>query len=209
MIAWPKMQEILPERTIGTAQIKHFEVSKTASESTLARSIFSRDCNAYVPEGKYARLEIAGDVVMSDTLMEQNSNSHAVYSMNGHALIAGLGFGMMLIPVCRKPEVLSITVIEKNADVIALVETPVRATLGNDSTKVKIINADIFTWKPEKGQKFDTIWFDIWTDICTDNLNEISTLKRRFAKKLNRTNPNCWMGAWQEENLRYYRRTGR
>ncbi len=210
MINWPKMAEILPESILGSAQIKHFEVSKSASEFSLVRSAVTQSRDAYIPEGIYACLEINGHLTMSNTLMEQNSNSQAVYCANGHVLIAGLGLGMMLIPVCRKIEVQTVYVLEKNSDVIALVEPQVRKVLSTEENlKLKIIYADVFTWKPEKDQKFDTIWFDIWSDICTDNLKEVSTLKRRFARRLNRMNSKCWLGVWQERELRYFKRGGR
>ncbi len=61
----------------------------------------------------------------------------------------------------------------------------------------------------KKGQKWDTIWLDIWVDICEDNLDEVTALKRKFARRLNRENPEYWMQAWQEDYLRYLRRQSR
>jgi hypothetical protein len=43
-------------------------------------------------------------------------------------------------------------------------------------------------------------------NICEDNLDEVTTLKRKFARRLNRENPKCEMMAWQEDHLRYLRR---
>jgi len=120
-----------------------------------------------------------------------------------------MGLGVMLIPVCRKPEVTKVLVVEKSADVIALVEPHVRKFLGKDAEKLTIVQGDIFDFKPPKGEKWDTIWMDIWPTVCEDNLDGLATLKRRFCKRLNKENSNCWMGAWQESTLRYLRRQSR
>jgi hypothetical protein len=72
-----------------------------------------------------------------------------------------------------------------------------------------VIQADAFSWKPPRGELYDVIYFDIWADICTDNLPEISKLKRRYARRLKRKDSGSWMGAWQEPKLRYLKSTGR
>jgi hypothetical protein len=197
MIEWARMIEVVPEGQVGEAKVTHFEVSKKASDFTSLRAAVNACSGEYVPPGKYARLVVGKHLMMSDTLMEQSTNSHAVYRANGDVLIAGMGLGVMLIPVCRKPEVRSVLVIEKSADVIALVEPHVRAHLGADAAKLTVINMDIFDFYPPKGQKWDVLWFDIWPTVCEDNLDGLATLKRRFCKRLNKENPQCWMGAWR------------
>lgn len=206
MINWARMIEVIPEGQIGEAKVTHFEMSKEASRMTSIRAAFNACAGEYVPEGRYARLVVGDDLMMSDTLMEQSTNSRAVMEANGSVLIAGMGLGVMLIPVCRKPEVTKVLVIEKSADVIALVGPHVRAHLGADAAKLTILNADIFDFSPPKGQKWDVLWFDIWPSVCEDNLDGLTKLKRRYAKRLNRENPKCWMRAWEEDRLRYLRR---
>jgi hypothetical protein len=204
-IEWPKMIEVVPEGERGEAKVTHFEVDEKASRFTSLRAAVNMCSGEYVPPGRYARLVVGRDLMMSDTEMEQSTNSCAVYAANGDVLIAGMGLGVMLIPVCRKPEVKSVLVIERSADVIALVEPYVRKFLGKDAEKLIVLNMDIFDLQPPKGKKWDTIWFDIWPNVCEDNLDGLGTLKRRFSKRLNRENPKCWMGAWEEDRLRYLR----
>lgn len=208
-INWPEMVKVVPEGERGEAKVTHFEVSKKDSDFTSLRAAVTMCTGAYVPPGKYARLVVGRDLMMSDTLMERSTNTQAVLEANGDVLIAGMGLGVMLIPVCQKPEVKRVLVIEKSADVIALVEPHVRAHLGADAAKLTILNADIFDFSPPKGQKWDTIWFDIWPNVCEDNLDGLAILKRRYAKRLNRENPKCWMGAWEEATLRHLRRQSR
>ena len=105
----------------------------------------------------------------------------------------------IVIPLLENPNVESITVIEKNPDVIKLVYPHLK------SDKLTVINADIFEWKPEKTAKYDSIYFDIWTFITTDSLPDIKKLHNKFKNKLNRENVNCWMDSWQYGELKYRR----
>lgn len=196
---WKQIVDYIPEGQSGNVKIEHFEVCKEASDRTRMRSMFSHSRNEYVKEGKYARLVIDGSVVMSDTDMEKDTNWRAVRHANGNVLIAGLGLGMIVLPLLENPNVESITVIEKNPDVIKLVYPHLK------SDKLAVINADIFEWKPEKTAKYDSIYFDIWTFITTDSLPDIKKLHNKFKNKLNRKNVNCWMDSWQYGELKYRR----
>jgi hypothetical protein len=181
----------IPEAEKGSAKIKHFEMTKEESSFTLIRAF--RDPMSYCPPGKYAKLVIDGQIVMSDTKMERDSNHRIGSQSHGKVLIAGLGIGMVLTAVLKRKEVKSVIVIEKNADVIDLVSPHFK------HRKLSIFNADIFEWKPT--QKFDTIYFDIWPDINTDNLDDIAKLHRRFSRYLNRDNPESWIDSWQRDFL--------
>lgn len=193
---FPSMPEVVTEGERGVARVEHFTVSQSES----MRSAFGGGLG-YVPEGRYARLCVNGETVMSDTRMERGSNYEVARNANGNVLIAGLGLGMVLTAILRKPEVESVTVIEKLQDVIDLIAPHF------PSPKLNIVCADIFEWKPEKGVKYDCVYFDIWPDISTDNLTQIATLHQRFKSKLNRANEKRWMGSWMRDHLRYKRRS--
>ena len=121
-----------------------------------------------------------------------------------------IGMGMVLVPMLSNPEVRNVTVLESNLHVIRLVEQAVRAYVGCIlECKLTVIQADAYVWNPWPGVKWDCIYFDIWPDICTDNLEGIAKLKRRYAKRLNRDNPKAWMDAWVEGRLRAQRRRER
>ena len=62
---------------------------------------------------------------------------------HGDVLIGGLGIGLIILAIQDNPEVHSITVIEKNQEVIDMVATQLPL-----NEKVKIIQADVFLWKP-------------------------------------------------------------
>jgi hypothetical protein len=191
---FPKMTEVLAPCQQGAAVIDHIEVTKRAS----MMSAFRR--GMYCPEGVYARLRVDGCLMMTDTHMERRSNYQVLRESHGRVLIGGLGLGMILHPILAKPEVKSVTVLEKYQDVIDLVGP----TLPQD--KLQIICADVFTWAVPKGQTWNVIYWDIWPNICADNLKEVSTLHRRFARRLDRSDSACWMGSWQHRELKRLRR---
>jgi spermidine synthase len=152
---------------------------------------------SYVPSGKYAKLKINGRLVMSDTYMEHSTNRNVVRQSHGHVLIAGLGLGMIIHPILAKPEVLTVTVVEKCFDVISLI-TP---TVKHD--KLTIIEGDIYEWKPTKGTKFDTIYFDIWSEQSTDDLEDMRKLHQRFRPYKVKDG---WMNSWRRDELKNRKR---
>jgi hypothetical protein len=146
--------------------------------------------------GHYCQLFVNNELMMSDTPMERQSNLNFVRNANGRILIAGLGLGMIIHNILQRPEVQEVIVIEKYQDVIDLVQPKIQ------HPKLKVICADIFEWKPDKGDLFDVIYFDIWPEISTDNLKEISRLHNRFKNSLNRNNPKSFMASWMQDYLR-------
>ena len=143
--------------------------------------------------------------MMSDTRFEHITNYEVVRQAHGDVLIAGLGLGMICHPITRKPEVKSVTVIEQSADVIALIAPTL------PRRKIKVIQGDIFTWRPDKGRRFNTIYFDIWPAVSHDNLVEMRQLHLAFKSYLARPSedPDRWMQSWQREYLLGERRRER
>jgi predicted membrane-bound spermidine synthase len=152
-----------------------------------------------IRSGKYVRLTVKGEIMMSDTGMERISNKQFIEKATGRVLIAGLGIGLIINNIIQNDAITEIIVIEKYQDVIDLV-----ATKFNDA-RLKIVCADIFDWIPEKGEKFNTIYFDIWPTICTDNLNEIYLLHSRFKRFKAKSG---WMNSWLKEYLQKQKRKG-
>lgn len=204
MINFPSIPDVLPEGEHGEAKVVHIQISKDDVAFSRIRAI-QHGRNELVSAGRFAQLKVDGSLVMSDTDMERRSNWEVLHEAKGDVLIAGLGLGMILYPILQKGEVKKVEVIEKSQDVIDLVGPTVRKWRGAKS-KLSIIQADALGWKPPKGQKWDTIYFDIWSEISTENLDEISMLHKRFAR---RKNTGGWMGSWMQEQLKYQRRQER
>jgi 16S rRNA A1518/A1519 N6-dimethyltransferase RsmA/KsgA/DIM1 with predicted DNA glycosylase/AP lyase activity len=95
---------------------------------------------------------------MSNTPMEHRTNREVIRKANGHVFIAGLGIGMILLPIQEKENVSSIIVLEKFQAVIDIVAPQLPL---ND--KVTIIKGDVFDYQFPNGTKFDTIYCQLPT----------------------------------------------
>lgn len=192
------MIRVIPEATIGHVAVDHFTVSEQESRFTALQG-----ARGYVPAGRYARLKIHNHTVMSDTEYEHKTNHGVVSAARGSVLIAGLGLGMVLLPILRKREVRRVVVVEKEPNVIAIVESAIRnAVTTAQGSKLTVIHGDIFEWRPATGTKFTTVYFDIWADQSTDELQTMARLHRGFRKYVA---DGGWIDSWNREWLRYQR----
>ncbi|MBK7362834.1 MAG: class I SAM-dependent methyltransferase [Micavibrio sp.] len=139
-------------------------------------------------------------IMMSDTPMERNTNRNFIQKANGDVLIFGLGLGLIVFPLLDDAEVKSITIVELYQDLIDIVQPKIEAK--DKQNKVKIIQGDCFTYEFPKETKFDTIYFDIWINICGDNYEEQKKLERRFRKHLNKDNQNKFMDSWMKDHYK-------
>lgn len=193
---YKNMTELLKPCKNGDFEICHFTVS-------------DKDIRAMIdgiPAGQYVKLTHNGDVVMSNTPMEQRTNREFCRKANGDVLVGGLGIGMIILAIQDKPDVKSITIIEKSQEVIEMVASQLPF---ND--KVKIACDDVFTWKPEKGQKFDCVYMDIWNWVNSDVWEEeMKPLKRKYSHymKPKAESPKrfteCWAEYQAKNNCRLY-----
>lgn len=183
----PSMAKLLPKRSYRTVRIDHMNVTeKQAKWEALKAAISGGDRYAYTKPGKYAALlqmdkEYGERMWMSDTDMEWITNVGFIHMCKGDVLIFGLGMGFVLPPIMKNPAVKTITVVEKNRDVIRLIEPFVMKW--PHARKVTIVEGDAFTWSPVVGP-FDVIYFDIWPIVDGKNWPEMKKLKQRYKKHL-------------------------
>lgn len=196
-IRFEPMAAVIPASSRGKAEVIHLRVDERQSNATKIRAWATRRPTEFVPPGVYAQLRVGGTVMMSDTPMEMGTNVEVVYRATGNVLIAGLGLGMILLPILRKPAVQLVTVVEQSADVVALVADPIRRAAGEDGTKLVVRQADIFRWRTT--QQYDVVYFDIWPSMCGTNVAEMDALRARFAPNLK---PGGWVGCWREADCR-------
>lgn len=175
----------VPAGQSGDWRIEQFTVGDEDAKFEQLRSIFNGGRG--VPAGTYTRLMRGRQLVMSDTPDEIGDHLSIIHRASGHVLINGLGLGMVLQAVARKPEVESVTVIERSPDVIALVQPYYQAMF---DSKIQIVNADAFDYKPPTGMRYNACWHDIWDDLCADNLPEMRTLHRKYGRRTD------WQGSW-------------
>lgn len=180
------------EKVFGKAKLSCFFLSE--GEAMLG-NLRARDEVMLVQSGTYMRLHVGGTLMMTDTRMEKITNTEFIENAKGKVMIAGLGIGLILHNLRDKiasGEVESITIVEKYQDVIDLV-SPYYSDL-----PITYINADILTYTPPKELVFDTLYFDIWATICTDNLEQMKDLKKRWKNNLV---SGGWVDSWFRKRL--------
>lgn len=206
------MTELFPEELqVGNFQIGHQTLDEKFVEHEKIMSIFSfsygetRD----LEPGTYVELrqvypqedgsERYSFPIMSDTPMERRTNRMFVDVAKGDVLIAGLGIGMILWPIFQKEDVEAVTVVELEPDVIEMVEPVFQPIAEEAGIDLRVVQASIFDWPLPKDTMWDTIYFDIWSDISGDNWSEMKKLNRRFSRRLN---VGGWKGAWRKADMR-------
>lgn len=154
-----------------------------------------------ISPGEFIKLYVDGELMMSDTLMEKTTNQEFVDAARGDVMVAGLGIGLILHNIRDKVKsglITSITVYEKYQDVIDLI-SPIFKDL-----PIKYVCKDILEYKPAKDEKYDTIYFDIWAEISTDNLKEIRMLHNRWKSR--KKSKDSYMNSWMKEFLQHRKR---
>lgn len=203
----PKMAErmcdVIPEGKQGLAEIAHYDISEAAARAAMISALANSHRQRAPSAGRYCMLTVNKHLVMSDTFEERYTNYDLLRAARGDVLIAGLGIGMVLTSILKKPEVDSVLVIEKHQDVIDLVEPHIKKVC-RKGMLFEVTCADIFDWKPPKGQKWDAIYFDIWPDARI-NLEQSTRLKRKFARRKQGIE---WMQSWNEKTTRMWNRQG-
>ncbi len=188
-------QVTIPEGTRGPWRIERFEISEAEAKFAGLRAIVSGGRGAISP-GTYTKLTHAKrGLIMSDTPDEMRDHFSAVIEARGHVLINGLGIGMVLAAVLKRPEVTKVTVVEIDSDLIALAGPHYIK-----DQRVEIVCADAFEYQPPKGVRYGCVWHDIWDDLCADNLEEMTKLKRKFGRRTD------WQGCWGEHFIRAHER---
>jgi hypothetical protein len=118
-----------------------------------------------------------GGPVMSDTPAEMADHAYFVKRAAGRVLLTGLGLGLCIHNLLLKKTVTHITVVEKDPELCEWVGPH----YAQDS-RVNVVCADAFEWKPTNGERFDFGWHDIWPTICGDHVPQIKALLRRFQR---------------------------
>ncbi len=174
-------------------KIKVFNLNEKEVKIAKLRDMFNGtyECSDLI-SGDYVQLidKDAGQCVMSNTYMEEVTNSNFVYDAKGDILIAGLGLGLIVQLIQDKSQVNSILIIEKYQEVIDLVSSQIKF-----NSKVQIIQGDIFEYSSNK--KFDVIYFDIWNTICADNYSEMKKLNMKFRSY--KKSKECLMFSWRDK----------
>lgn len=180
--AWMQAFKVsIPPGKRGPWTIENLEV-----QLDMANLRHMRDGRGCFP-GTYTILRRNGKTIMSDTTAELSELREMHLRATGRVLIHGLGLGCVVKACLSKPEVTHIDVVEIDPDIIAMV-APHYA-----SSRVAIHQGDCLSFKWKPGIRWNAVWHDIWDDICSDNLEQMSALHRRFSRRCD------WQGSWAKD----------
>ena len=133
----------------------------------------------------YLALTEGNNVWMSLNPNEIETMKPYIAKAKGNVLVLGLGMGYVPYMVSLKEEVKSITIIEKDKEIIELFKKALLPLFPNKD-KIKIIEDDAIRYLNKKEATYDYIFADLWHDP-EDGLSLFVQLKR--------INPNidCWL----------------
>jgi len=182
----------IPVGTCGDWAVERITVSGPDSgKHNLHEAIHSTA--RFIPPGEYTKLTHKGYLVMSDTPSELRDHRKFVHNAYGHILINGLGLGCAAQECLLKHNVTKVTVVELAEEVIRLVGVTLKKVYAH---RLDIVRANAFEYMPPKGVRYGAVWHDIWNDICTDNLPEMTKLHRKYGHRCN------WQGSWSRNLLK-------
>ena len=137
-----------------------------------------------------------GNEWMTLTPVDLDTSDEAIDRARGRVVTFGLGLGYYTYMVSEKENVESITVVEKNTDVIALFNEYILPQFAHPE-KVRVVNADAFEYAervmPTEG--FDVAFVDTWRD-ASDGAPMYERMKR-----LEHLSPNTEFIYWIENFL--------
>jgi hypothetical protein len=188
----------VPEGAAGVWKVSRFEMDLIGYISR--RSDISGMGTRSPPPGKYTHLCYMENkkwhVMMSDTPAELIDHIDAVRDAAGDVLVTGLGLGIIVDALMLRFGVRSVTVLEKDMDVIGLVAPHIRDLHNGSKRGLRILHADAYTWIPDK--TFDCAFHDIWPSFSPDNLKDMRKLKKRLPGQL-------WTRFWGEKQCKAMR----
>jgi len=186
----PKVELHVPEQTILNWQVKKFKVSRQEAayhNERLAPESPGRKLRAGNYLGLfYKESDHEQEVcMMSNTSAEIKDLMPFVDQAEGNVLVVGLGLGLTVQMLLDRPQVKTITVIEKDTTIIELVGTYYRQIAPN---RIKIICDDAYDH--ETKETYDAIFIDIWYKLSSDNLYQMEELTMKYSEHSNVVM--CW-----------------
>jgi hypothetical protein len=191
----------IPEQENGRFLIQKFHISPAAADfENMKMDIRSADgllpeSQRFVLSGDYIGLYRKGEngsdahILMSDTRAEVYDHVEPVRHAKGNVFISGLGLGIVTQACLRKPEVESVTVMDISHEVISMVGPFIEK---RPEQRLELVCADVLDFVPDKADRYDMVWHDIWATIDDRNLGDMMKLAEVWG-------PRClWLGFWAQ-----------
>lgn len=159
--------DAIPTGDKGLWMVKKFQLAKDLQTQPPGKYRSEQHRNFLLPAGAYtqlwryteATLHLGGELVMQDTPQELSTHLQFMLHAKGRVLITGLGLGCAARGCLANPNVESVTVIERDKDVLELVAPHMPPT-----DRLKIVHSDALAWARLNRERFDMAWHDLWSD---------------------------------------------
>ncbi|MGI9644277.1 MAG: hypothetical protein ACR2O6_03095 [Ilumatobacteraceae bacterium] len=179
----------IPPGRSGRWRVERFSVPSVEGVETRPR--WARDA-----AGEYTQLSRDNVLFMTDLHAELYTQRVAIeqaWQRGGAVLVTGLGLGLVVDAMLRRPAVDRVVVVEASADVVSLVAPSLSSRHGD---RLRVVTADAFAWEPDPADCFTVGWHDIWP-VPQDPvaIAEAQVLEERFAGVCD------WQASWPAEYL--------
>ncbi len=194
----------IPECTVGAWELKY--ESYKPYEAFACGDLRAFDDGRVIPqigffdrEFRYPAVLENGREWMLITPNEIRTMQAPIRHAHGKVLTFGLGLGYFAFMAARKPDVSSVTVVERDRNVMKLFDTYIRPQLPC-ADKITVLHDDAFQYaeKRMKAGGYDFVFADIWHDP-SDGVPAY-----RKLKKYERLLPKAEFMYWIEPTLKFY-----
>ena len=110
---------------------------------------------------KFLALSYKGNIWMNISPNEINTMQPSIDKTFGDVLVYGLGLGYYPFMISLKENVSSITIVEKDANIIRIFKENLFKFFPHKE-KIKIVQADAFEFANTNNDKFDYVFVDLW-----------------------------------------------
>lgn len=120
------------------------------------------------------------ELIMTSTEFELLTNKPFLDVSFGDILIFGLGLGMIIYPLLEDSSIHSITVIEKEQELINYIGDKIKEKDNNN--KVSFVLGDVYDYHEvmSNDKKYDVIFFDYWHNLTMNNIDELENIKNNY-----------------------------
>ncbi len=146
----------IPAKTIGTHSIEHYTLDNEADwHPYFVNYANARRESMHLKTYTVLTREDHWLTIMQDSFTEFEEHQWLWGHATGDVLVTGLGIGFVNEWLIKAPGINSVTIIEKNQDVIDLVWDHCAK-----DERFTLIHADADTWEIPEGSRWDCIWID-------------------------------------------------
>ena len=118
------------------------------------------------PAPYYVLRDKDGDAWMSITFNEMFTMQPAVDEARGRVLALGCGLGYYAYMAALKPDVESVTIVERNDGIIEFFNQKILPQFGDAKAKIRVVQANAFDFMPAVNDgEYDYCFADIWNGL--------------------------------------------